>query len=37
MRFPSFLATILFTESTYAAQAVLRFGCSQIVVERVDP
>jgi hypothetical protein len=35
-----FLITIVITllaRSTYAAQTVLRFGCSQIVVERLDP
>ena len=37
MRFQPFLVPVLFTEKVFAAQAVLRFGCSQIVVERVDP
>ncbi|EPE31982.1 hypothetical protein GLAREA_12064 [Glarea lozoyensis ATCC 20868] len=27
----------LLAQSTHAAQTVLRFGCSQIVVERLDP
>ncbi|CAG8972007.1 hypothetical protein HYALB_00008292 [Hymenoscyphus albidus] len=32
-----FIITRLLAQSIWAAQTVLRFGCSQIVVERLDP
>jgi hypothetical protein len=37
MQLKSFVAVALLTQGFRAAQTVLRFGCSQIVVERLDP
>ncbi|TAQ86497.1 hypothetical protein B7494_g5171 [Chlorociboria aeruginascens] len=37
MQLKLFLTNALLTQGIYAAQSVLRFGCSQIVVERLDP
>lgn len=37
MQFKSFVTIALLSEGAFAAQTVLRFGCSQIVVERLDP